>query len=367
MKVENLKFQSHNALSIVQFETESKNSFEYISLSNAIKNKHITVGEISESGSVNDLKVVNDSKHFVFMSDGDILSGAKQNRVLNTSILIAPKTRVIIPVSCIEQGRWRYRSDNFDSTDDYAPSHLRCMINSDVSYNLKSTSMHKASQSNIWNSVSDYVRNFNVSTDSSNLSDVFDSRKDHFNEYLNEFKVDNGSNGIAVFHNKRMINIEIFNRTDVYEEYFKKLIKSVYFDFQMSDGKDYSISKSEAFKIINDFLINTDTLRYEEYNGAGTGIEKRFETNEMSGFELNYENKLIHFVTLRNQGNGDLNRGKKIYVNSRGELVINFGKYKGQSVERILRQEPGYINWICLESDLEYEYKSMVLDYVTRR
>lgn len=113
MDVSNLIFQNSGSLSIVQFRADEINSFEYISLANALKNKFVEVKEVSESGSVNNLNVINHSEYFVFMSDGDILSGAKQNRVLNTSVLVSPKSKVTIPVSCVEQGRWRYSKTDF--------------------------------------------------------------------------------------------------------------------------------------------------------------------------------------------------------------------------------------------------------------
>ena len=41
--------------------------------------------------------------------EGQELARAKQNRIVNSSFLIAGKTKVVIPVSCVEQERWRYR------------------------------------------------------------------------------------------------------------------------------------------------------------------------------------------------------------------------------------------------------------------
>ena len=63
-------------------------------------------GEVSRGGSVPELKVVNKSDRMLLILDGEELVGAKQNRIVNTTILIAGNTATVIPVSCVEQGRW---------------------------------------------------------------------------------------------------------------------------------------------------------------------------------------------------------------------------------------------------------------------
>ena len=42
----------------------------------------------------------------VLLYDGEELVGAKQNRILNVSVLVEAKSTLRIPVSCVEQGRW---------------------------------------------------------------------------------------------------------------------------------------------------------------------------------------------------------------------------------------------------------------------
>ena len=38
---------------------------------------------------------------------------AKQNRILNLTILVGGGKKLLIPVSCVKQGRWSYRSRDF--------------------------------------------------------------------------------------------------------------------------------------------------------------------------------------------------------------------------------------------------------------
>ncbi len=56
-----------------------------------------------------ELVVENPLAERVLLYDGEELVGAKQNRILNVSVLVEAKSTLTIPVSCVEQGRWRAR------------------------------------------------------------------------------------------------------------------------------------------------------------------------------------------------------------------------------------------------------------------
>ena len=51
----------------------------------------------------------------VLFLEGEELVGAKQNRILNTSVLLPARSKIKIPVSCVERGRWAYKSKHFGS------------------------------------------------------------------------------------------------------------------------------------------------------------------------------------------------------------------------------------------------------------
>jgi hypothetical protein len=85
----------------------------YVTLTEAIAGGQARITEVSEGGSVPDLRVVNKGDARILIVDGEELRGAKQNRILNTTILVGKHTSLVVPVSCTESGRWHYETRSF--------------------------------------------------------------------------------------------------------------------------------------------------------------------------------------------------------------------------------------------------------------
>lgn len=96
----------------------------YITLDEALP-RGLKINETSDAGSVPELAVVNPLDENVLLYDGEELVGAKQNRILNISVLVGAGAKLPIPVSCVEQGRWAHTSVDFDSARHISHAHLR--------------------------------------------------------------------------------------------------------------------------------------------------------------------------------------------------------------------------------------------------
>jgi hypothetical protein len=92
---------------------EARVVVDHLVLKEAIEQELVVIREVDEGGHVPELVVVNNADKPLLILDGEELFGAKQNRVLNTTVLLKKKSATIIPVSCTEQGRWRYESKTF--------------------------------------------------------------------------------------------------------------------------------------------------------------------------------------------------------------------------------------------------------------
>jgi hypothetical protein len=79
----------HEALTVFPLFTTGTGvgGVDYLLSDEAIPTGALTVEEVSESGSVPDLLVSNKGDTRVLFLEGEELRGAKQNRVLNTTVL----------------------------------------------------------------------------------------------------------------------------------------------------------------------------------------------------------------------------------------------------------------------------------------
>src|ERR1035441_6263458 len=63
-------------------------------------------------------------------------NGSKQNRALNLTILVPAKQVIVIPVSCVEPGRWHAESDTFQPTEHVMYSRARSAKGAQVSLSM---------------------------------------------------------------------------------------------------------------------------------------------------------------------------------------------------------------------------------------
>ena len=129
------ELQQFDEMAVLPFFTSNNGSIDYLTLKEAIGEKLINITEIDDSGAVPEVKVTNHAELPVLLLDGEELLGAKQNRIVNTTILLKEKFETIIPVSCVEQGRWSDSSKNFEDSDRIASYQVR---------NVKSASVKKS-------------------------------------------------------------------------------------------------------------------------------------------------------------------------------------------------------------------------------
>jgi hypothetical protein len=281
----------HEALSVFPLFAETNGGVDYLLSDEALEAKSLVVEEVSESGSVPDLLVENKGDTRVLFIEGEELIGAKQNRILNTSILIAAHTKTKIPVSCVEQGRWGYKTRRFGSSGSHSPSKLRYALKSSVTRSAKAKRGHRSDQGKVWEEVERQQLAMGASSESAAMSDTFDTYQDQLAVYREKIKYVEGATGVAVAIGKKVVALDLFDKPSTCEKVWGRLLSGL-----VMDALEEGVSSGGAAEVgdVERLLADTGKAEWEQVDAAGEGEEFRSEFKDDHGSALTFDDNLVH-------------------------------------------------------------------------
>ena len=141
----------------------------YVTLDEAIGHG-LEIAETGPDGTVPELTVTNPLDDAVLLYDGEELVGAKQNRILDVSVLVAAGSTLTIPVSCVEQGRWRSVSRTFSAAPHVSSTELR---RAKAAALASRGPARGAAQGEVWRSVRTKLDALGVASDTDASRDAF--------------------------------------------------------------------------------------------------------------------------------------------------------------------------------------------------
>jgi hypothetical protein len=271
---------------------------DYLTLNEALREKGVTVSEVSEGGSVPELRLKNNLEKDVFAADGEALLGAKQNRVLNSSIYVKAGDEVIIPVSCVEQGRWSYRQRNFQASEHSEFVASRAAKMGAVASSLRRGGWDRESdQGEVWRQMEEKRTYFQAEAPTGSMADVYESARPSLDQYLNHIRTQPNQVGLACAIDGKTAGIEMFEDTSVFNQFFHKLVRAYAAEVVNDDRIATMVPDRNALRHL---LNKVSRIQCEEYEAVGSGKELRFKTGRLNGSALEVDGRLLHVVLLRN-------------------------------------------------------------------
>lgn len=210
---------------------------EYRTLKEALELGVLAVTEVSEGGSVPNLKVSNKGEIPVILLDGEELAGAKQNRVLNTTILVAAGAETVIPVSCTEQGRWSYLSREFYASGNVMSPGLRAMKNRSVAASLECSREFRSDQGRVWCEIDAMAMRAGAESATGAMRDVYESKMADLDAYLKAFKRDKKQKGLLAMIDGKVVGFDFVSREKAFATLFPKLVKSYAMEAWLEEKK----------------------------------------------------------------------------------------------------------------------------------
>jgi hypothetical protein len=284
--------QSHLNLALFPLVAEFDRLPRYLLLDDALERKLARITEVSAEGRVPELAFENTSAEKILLVDGDELVGAKQNRILNLSILVGAGRKLEIPVSCVEQGRWRYREREFSTAGRALFAKARARKASQVTESMSTTRGRAANQSQIWADVADKLTFFQADSDTTSMSDAYDARKMDVEAYVGAFRPTRRQVGAVVLIDGRAAGIEVFDSSSAFARYFPKLVRSYALDALETVSGPVAPSEP-AVRSFLDRLRNADGRTFA---ALGEGEDIRLTGNGVAGGALAFDGRVVHLA-----------------------------------------------------------------------
>lgn len=292
--------QSHKDLALFPLMAPDKGLPDYLTLEEALAQGGVRITEVSEGGSVPELRLVNDSPKAVLVVDGEELVGAKQNRIVNATFLVPGKTEVVIPVSCVEQGRWSYRTRSFGSQGRLMHATLRRNHQRAVAERLATEQSYRSDQGMIWSELSAKAARMSVQAPTGAMADLFEGYRDLLEDFTNAFRLVECQVGAAFALKGGIVGMECFFHQATFEKFFRKLVQSY-----AMDALDYQFYKEDLAPSVEDpavFIQGLREARFSEYPSIGLGRSVRLHAEGLTGAALVEDGKVLHMNAFRTEG-----------------------------------------------------------------
>lgn len=293
--------QSHKNMTLYCLLVADETGVDFLTLDDALKSGALSVTEVNEGGTVPELKVTNRSGEKVLLLDGEELVGAKQNRVLNVTILIAPKSETIIPVSCVEQGRWSYRSRHFDSESRAMSAKLRQRKEQGVRRNLQAAGVFASFQGEVWDGIQDKLHRMSAHSPTAAMADLYESYRDETEDYFKAFHPVENQIGIAVFIDGELAGIELLGKFDAFRKTHEKMVQSYVIDALETVGERTSVGRGPSKDKITKLLEAVGEGRVEKRKSVALGQDVRVEAELVVGAGLEFDGRMVQMTIFLNE------------------------------------------------------------------
>lgn len=235
------------------------------------------------SGEVNFVEVKNSGKRPVFMMTGELISGAKQDRMIKEDVLCPPNNKWIrIPVYCVEHGRWTQMTPEFKTEKLAVPNAVR-----------KEAKITE-SQSGVWAEIAKSQDRMGITAGTGTVRANYEAKgvQKELAQYTEKFerlpKFSNSTIGVVATTDNRIICLDVFANNNLLRKIWGKLIKSYAMDAISSEKGD--VDKAN----IEDLLKTLSNARFVSTGTPGLGKLIKIESEAGKGSALCYKSMIVH-------------------------------------------------------------------------
>ncbi|HET8907299.1 MAG TPA: DUF6569 family protein, partial [Ktedonobacterales bacterium] len=294
----------------------------YLPLEEALRRNLVTITEQARA-TVPELTATSTAETPVVLVGGEQVIGGLQNRVLNTTILVAAHVTQPIPVTCVEAGRWHDSNAYSASYDAGAPTSgesaqqteeafqaarrfrseeaayakLRHMHAKAVTSSLSSGGGYRSDQGAVWGEVSARMMSSGSFSPSNAMDTLYKvpERANKLKETVDALKRPEGALGFVAMLGSDVLGAEVFTDESLADAYWEKLARSYAVEALDADTSGDGDAKNGAMDAtainVGEARLLADALAadIQVHPSPGLGKDARLVGRHVSGAGLVYD------------------------------------------------------------------------------
>ncbi len=274
---------------------------DYLTLAEAVEADSLVVTEMDAGATVPALEAHNVSARPVLILDGEELLGAKQNRVLNTTVLIAAGSSYKLPVTCVEQGRWNMVSARFAASGHHATRNIRAINHRAVAESLRAAGGYEGAQGKVWQEVRSLHARHGVISRTEAMYDAYESRAAEVGELIGGITPLEGQNGLLALLGGEVLGLDVVSRPSAYARVHDKLARSYAVDVTAAKAVSHTLDLAAA----KQFVASLSEMVGTEHDSPGMGRSHRYTSESIVGSALTYRRVPVHAAFFAAKPGGD--------------------------------------------------------------
>ena len=246
------------------------------------------------------LEVTNLAELPLLLLEGEMLVGGDQNRTMNVTVLIPTKTRTVVPVSCVEQGRWGESGRRAVAEKrKFAPGALRSKKIESLEPRGTDTTSRQSNQGMVWEEVGRYEAIRESYSDTSALDDLQEVLENEIAHDLDRLAARSDQIGVVCTVGDDIVGLELFDRSTTLDKYLCSIVAGHALD--VTDASE----RGDPIRAIERFLAEVDSAERSRGQGVGLGDEVLLE-GRVTGIGLEFQGSLVHLAAFPTRKMSDL-------------------------------------------------------------
>jgi hypothetical protein len=256
---------------------------DVLTMAEAAETGKFKIAELEEGASVNNLEVRNDTDKYVVLLAGEMIRGAKQDRIISYDTVIPPGGKFDVDAFCVEAGRWTEVSKHFSYEKEMAPSSVR------------GTAQGKQDQGEVWAEVSKVNAKRGAVTATDALTASYDSEEfradvKEYERALKDVAQKRDVVGVIVVAEGEVRAGDVFANHDLFAAVWPQLLTSYAMDAALA-GELGEVPDAAAME---EYIAQLEEAEREETYADELQNRSNLKAAEMAAYELEYKGKKLH-------------------------------------------------------------------------